>query len=114
MSIQVKTETLLEQDRGRATSASSSELSQRAEREALRRERDRTHSRERTPLSDGGPASKPVTPSSPFLPAAAAAAALHGNGLHHLQEHAARQELEALQVSEGINLSCSIWHLNSE
>ena len=95
--LQVKTETLLEQDRARATSASSSELSQRAEREALRRERDRTHSRERTPISDG-PGSKPVTPSSPFLPAAAAAA-LHGNGLHHLHEHvAARQELEALQV----------------
>merc|ERR1712226_57158 len=92
----VKTETLLEQqDRARATSASSSELSQRAEREALRRERDRTHSRERTPISDG-PGSKPVTPSSPFLPAAAAAAALHG--MHHFQEHPARQELEALQA----------------
>ena len=88
---------LEQQDRARATSASSSELSQRAEREALRRERDRTHSRERTPISDG-PGSKPVTPSSPFLPAAAAAAALHGNVLHHFQEHPARQELEALQV----------------
>merc|ERR1712018_996167 len=79
----------------RATSASSSELSQRAEREALRRERDRTHSRERTPISDGH-GSKPVTPSSPFLPAAAAAAALHG--MHHFQEYPARQELEALQA----------------
>ena len=81
-----------QQDRARATSASSSELSQRAEREALRRERDRTHSRERTPIPDG-PGSKPVTPSSPFL---AAATALHS--MHHFQEHPARQELEALQV----------------
>ena len=90
-----------QQDRARATSASSSELSQRAEREALRRERDRTHSRERTPISDGH-GSKPVTPSSPFLPAAAAAAALHG--MHHFQEHPARQELEALQVHKRRNL----------
>ena len=80
---------LEQQDRARATSASSSELSQRAEREALRRERDRTHSRERTPITDG-PGSKPVTPSSPFLQAATA---LHG--LHHFQQP---DELRALEV----------------
>lgn len=96
-----------QQDRARATSASSSELSQRAEREALRRERDRTHSRERTPIPDG-PGSKSVTPSSPFL---AAATALHG--MHHFPtEHQRQDELNALQVIRTRGLKTSTQNNN--